>query len=153
MRSSHDLALLKIKGSALPALNIGDSKTVREGDTVAFTGFPIGTVLGLYPVTHKATVSSITPIVIPKTTSKDLDTRVLNRLKNPFEVFQLDGTAYPGNSGSPLYNPDSATVIGVLNMVFVKETKENALEDPSGISYAIPASYVTELMNRAGVKR
>jgi serine protease Do len=150
--ADHDVALLRIKGTPLPPVNFGDSREVREGETYAFTGFPIGAVLGLYPATHHALISAITPIVIPKTTSRQLDPRVLNRLRNPFEVFQLDGTAYPGNSGSPLFHPDSGLVVGVVNMVFVKGTKESALEDPSGISYAIPSSYIVELLNRAGLK-
>ncbi|HNM56654.1 MAG TPA: S1C family serine protease, partial [Thauera aminoaromatica] len=63
-----------------------------------------------------------------------------------FRVYQLDATAYPGNSGSPLYDPASGEVIGVLNMVFVKSTKEKVLADPSGISYAIPVEYLQRLI-------
>ena len=37
-------------------------------------------------------------------------------------------------------------VIGVVNSVFVKGTKEAALSAPSGITYAIPTSYVRELI-------
>jgi hypothetical protein len=37
-------------------------------------------------------------------------------------------------------------VIGVVNMVFVKGTKESALERPSGITYAIPSRYLIELL-------
>jgi len=32
--------------------------------------------------------------------------------------------------------------------VFVKGTKESALTNPSGISYAIPAKFVTQLLQR-----
>jgi S1-C subfamily serine protease len=63
-------------------------------------------------------------------------------------VFQLDGTAYPGNSGSPLFDPKTGKVIGILNMVFVKGTKENVLAHPSGISYAIPSNYIHEIMKQ-----
>jgi len=63
-------------------------------------------------------------------------------------VFQLDATAYPGNSGSPLYAPDTGEVVGVVNMVFVKGTKEAALTQPSGISYAIPSRYLIELLRQ-----
>ena len=63
-----------------------------------------------------------------------------------FRVYQLDATAYPGNSGSPLYDPASGEVLGVMNMVFVKSTKENVLSDPSGISYAIPVEYLQRLL-------
>ena len=62
-------------------------------------------------------------------------------------MYQLDATAYPGNSGSPLYDPETGVVIGVLNMVFVKSTKENVLSDPSGISYAIPVEYLQRLLS------
>jgi hypothetical protein len=37
-------------------------------------------------------------------------------------------------------------VIGVVNSVFVKETKEAVLEKPSGITYAIPVSFVRALL-------
>jgi len=149
--AEHDIALLRIKGTPLPSMVLGSTAGVREGQQYAFTGFPIGAILGLYHVTHRAIISSLTPIVIPGRTSRDLNEHSVNRLRKTFNVFQLDATAYPGNSGSPLYHPDSGEVIGVLNMVFVKQTKENVLSDPSGIAYAIPASYVTDLLNRAGV--
>ena len=90
--------------------------------------------------------------MIPSRGSKDLGVKSVTRLRKAFDVFQLDATAYPGNSGSPLYDPESGRVIGVLNMVFVKQTKENVLSDPSGIAYAIPISHVTDLLKRAGVK-
>ena len=150
--ADHDLVLLSMKGEPLPALIIGAAAIVREGQTYAFTGFPIGAVLGLYPVTHRAMISAVTPIAIPMRSSRNLDVKVLNRLRKPFEVFQLDATAYPGNSGSPLYHPATGQVVGVINMVFVKDTKESALDAPSGISYAIPAIYVKTLLERSGVK-
>lgn len=148
----HDVALLKIKGPALPPLALGDPSDVREGQQYLFTGFPIGAILGLYHVTHRAMVSSLTPIVIPSRGSRDLDVKSVTRLRKAFDVFQLDATAYPGNSGSPLYDPATGRVVGVLNMVFVKQTKENVLSDPSGIAYAIPINHVMELLKRAGVK-
>jgi S1-C subfamily serine protease len=64
-------------------------------------------------------------------------------------VFQLDATSYPGNSGSPVYDPASGEVVGVLNMVFVKGTKESALTNPSGISYAIPSRHLQALIDAA----
>lgn len=149
----HDLALLKVEGAPLPALKVGDSDAVREGDRIAFTGFPIGMVLGFYPVTHSGIVSSITPIVTPSSNARRLDPTVIARLKSPYDVFQLDATAYPGNSGSPMYDPETGTVVGVLNMVFVKGSKEHLLDRPSGISYAIPARYVLELLRRAGLRQ
>ena len=144
---SSDLALLRIAGTPLPTLRLGSSASVREGQLYLFTGFPMGSILGLVPVTHRTMISAVTPIVIPARNSNELDARAVRRLKTAaFQVFQLDGTAYPGNSGSPVYDPQSGEVIGIVNSVFVKGTKEAALSNPSGISYAIPADPLKALL-------
>lgn len=143
----HDLALLKMNGIPLPALKLRDSATVAEGDQLLFTGFPIGTVIGLFPATHRAFVAAIAPVAIPAQSSGQLDAAVIRRLREQaFPIFQLDATAYPGNSGSPLYDGATGDVVGILNMVLVKSTKESALSQPSGISYAIPSKFVIELL-------
>lgn len=145
----HDIALLKISGEPLPAMELGDSSTAREGQSFAFTGFPIGMVLGFHPVTHRGMLSSITPIASPVHNARQLDIKMVKRLqKSTYDVFQLDGTAYPGNSGSPLYDPQTGTVYGIINMVFVKGVKENAISHPSGITYAIPGNYVRDLLRQ-----
>ncbi|MEI2743596.1 MAG: serine protease [Candidatus Competibacter sp.] len=148
----HDLALLKFEGAPLPPLRLGESKPSREGQEVAFTGFPLGVVLGLFPVTHTGVISAISPIAIPAAEAGLLDGSTLKRLRQePYDVFQLDATAYPGNSGSPLYEPGTGRVVGVINKVFVQQSKEAALEKPSGITYAIPIQHAQALLKRAGV--
>ncbi|WP_421862761.1 S1 family peptidase [Motiliproteus sp.] len=149
LRSSprHDLAVLRI-GQALPPLKLAEADLAMEGEDIAFTGFPIGSVLGLYPATHKGLISAITPIAIPSPSSRQLKASKINRLRNPIEVYQLDATAYPGNSGSPVYRPDTGEVVGVLNQVFVKSTKEDVLSKPSGISYAIPIKHLNGLIGQ-----
>jgi S1-C subfamily serine protease len=146
----HDLAHLRLLGGPpLPALALGDSRAALEGQALAFTGFPLGMVLGLNHVTHRAMLSAVTPIVMPSLNSRRLDARAIAQLqRDPLKIFQLDGTAYPGNSGSPVYDPETGAVLGVINMVFVKGLKENAISSPSGISYAIPVQYVHELLQR-----
>jgi S1-C subfamily serine protease len=141
--TEHDLALLRLTGAPLPALALGDAATVREGQALAFTGFPLGTLLGLHHVTHRATVSSLTPVVMPSENAQRLDVRRLAQLqKAPYTVFQLDATAYPGSSGSPLFDPETGLVYGIVNMVYVKGLKEAAISAPSGITYAIPGGYM-----------
>ncbi len=149
MDRQHDVAILKMQGAPLPALPLGDPDAAREGDPIAFTGFPIGAVLGLYPVTHIGIISAITPIVIPARSSRELTAEQIRFLRHPFQVFQLDATAYPGNSGSPMYHRSTGKVIGIINMVFVKGKKENVLKDPSAISYAIPVTYLKALLKRS----
>ena len=146
----HDLAHLRlIDGPPLPALKLGDSMNAAEGRDLAFTGFPLGMVLGLHHVTHRATLSAITPIVMPSISSGKLDARAIRALsRDVFNIFQLDGTAYPGNSGSPVYDPETGAVLGVINMVFVKGLKESAISAPSGITYAVPSRYVEALLQQ-----
>ena len=145
----HDLALLEIQGVTLPAMQLGDSDSVREGQEIAFTGFPIGMVLGLFPVTHRGIVAAITPMARPVENARTLNGAQMKRLRNLFDAFQLDATAYPGNSGSPVFEPGTGRVVGVINSVVVKESKESVLQKPSGISYAIPVSHVHSLMRHS----
>ncbi len=143
----HDLALLQVDGLQVPGLALRDSDTVREGQSIAFMGFPIGGALGFSPVTHRGMVSSITAISLPAANGQQLTERVIRSLREgTFNIFQLDGTAYPGNSGGPMFDAETGEVLGVINMVFVKGTKESALTNPSGITYAIPANFIRQLM-------
>ena len=149
INAEQDLALLQIDGPAAPALSVGASESVREGDDLAFMGFPIGGLLGFSSVTHRATVSSITTMALPSPTGQQLSERAIRSLRSgPLQVFQLDAIAYPGSSGGPLFDPQTGAVLGVLNMVLVKGTRESAMSQPSGISYAIPSRYVLDMLAR-----
>lgn len=147
--ASHDVALLGLRGAPLPALRLDASGDLREGEELNFTGYPIGTVLGLFPVTHRALVSALSPIAIPHAQARSLESRDIRRLSDDtWPVIQLDATAYPGSSGSPLFNPVSGEVVGIINMVFVKGSREAALSQPSGITFAIPARHIAALLRQ-----
>lgn len=148
----HDLLLLKIEGEPLPALKLGNSDQAREGQQFFFTGYPIGAVLGLHPATHRAGLAAVAPIYSRVASVKSLTPRLIRQAEDPFLIFQLDATAYPGNSGSPVYDAETGVVMAVVNSVFIKGSKESALKDPSGISYAIPVNYVRALLESAGLK-
>ena len=144
---AHDLTLLRVDGPPLPAVVLQGREPVREGQSVAFIGFPIGNALGLSPVTHHGIISAITPIAMPSATAQQLNQKTITRLRSgTFEVYQLDGTAYPGNSGGPLFNAETGEVIGIVNMVFVKGSKESVLTNPSGISFAVPITHLQALL-------
>ena len=150
----HDLALLRISGAPLPVVQLGDSSAAREGQSYAFTGFPLGSVIGLYPTTHRALISAVTPITLPQANSRSLDAGLVKRLRTDrFTIFQLDATAYPGNSGSPMFSIETGDVVAIINMVFVKGGKETALTHPSGITYAIPISHLVKLIASVNASR
>ena len=142
----HDLALLKLD-SILTPVTLSSKNMLRPGTDIAFTGFPIGAILGIYPATHRGYVSAITPDAIPAMNSQQLNLKMMERLDSVSLIYQLDAIAYPGNSGSPMYDPESGEVVGVINKVLVKDTKESALSSPTGISYAIPVKYVHTLIS------
>ena len=149
----HDLALLKFDGPTLPMLTISDAALVKEGQPIGFTGFPIGGALGFSLVTHRGMISAITTVALPTPTGQQLNSRAVRALREGnFQVFQLDATAYPGNSGGPLFDTESGDVLGVVNMVFVKGSRESALTNPSGITYAIPSNFVQMLLQKNSVK-
>ena len=149
--AGHDIAILRLIGKRLPPLEMAAAEKAEEGQAIAFTGFPIGPVLGLHPVTHRGIISAVTPIATPSPTSRSLDAKTVRRLRDRFSVYQLDATAYPGNSGSPVYDMESGTVLAIIGSVFVKESKERLLQDPSGITYAIPIEHAVQLLRQNGI--
>ena len=144
----RDLALLRLEGAPLPALQLEEAGAVREGQSVALMGFPIGGAFGFSAVTHRGIIASITTAALPAATAQSLDPRAVRRLRdgNNLEVLQLDATAYPGNSGGPLFDAETGRVLGIVNQVLVRGSRESALTNPTGITYAIPVRYLLELM-------
>jgi serine protease Do len=147
----HDIALLRIEGAALPPLPLDGAERAGEGKAVALLGFPIGGALGYSTVVHRGIVASVTTVALPAPTAAQLDPRAVSRLRaGNFEVLQLDATAYPGNSGGPVLDADSGEVLGIVDMVLVRGSRETALSAPTGISYAIPVSYLRSLLEEQG---
>jgi len=144
---THDLALLRIEGAPLPALTLDEPDAAREGTSIALIGYPIGGILGFTPVTHRGIISAITAIVLPAPNSQQLNARTITQLRDgSFDILQLDATAYPGNSGGPVLDAETGRVVGVVNMVLVRGTRESALSNPTGITYAIPVRFLRELL-------
>ncbi|SEL10140.1 Trypsin-like peptidase domain-containing protein [Roseateles sp. YR242] len=151
--TTRDLAVLELEDGkplvvTLPLAPVDDAAmAVREGSAVALLGYPLGTVLGVQLVTHRGIVASITKAALPAPTSNNLSERAIRQLRSgEMEFLQLDITAYPGNSGGPLMDIRTGKVVGVVNMVALKSTRESALSAPSGISYAVPVKYVLPLL-------
>lgn len=146
---ARDLALLRLRAGKSSPLALMGEPVVPEGTDVALMGFPIGGVFGYRHVTHRGIVAARVASDLPTATARQLNEGTVSRLRQgSFELLQLDATAYPGNSGGPLFELESGRVVGVVNMVLLKGNRESALSQPTGITYAVPARYLVELMGR-----
>jgi serine protease Do len=105
-----DVALLKIEGTGLPAVKIGDSNRLRVGEWVIAIGSPFGL---------ESTVTAGIVSAKARETGEYL----------PF--IQTDVAVNPGNSGGPLINM-RGEVVGINSQIF---TTSGAY---AGISFAIP---------------
>lgn len=125
----NDVAFLKIRGASdLPAVTLGDSKTLNAGQQVV----AIGNALGQYSnsVTFgviSGTGRSLTATDEAQTTSETLS-----------DMIQTDAAINAGNSGGPLVNA-AGQVIGI-----------NTATTASGndIGFAIPISSVKGMLNQ-----
>ena len=150
--TEHDLALLRIVGPAkLPPLVLAKSMA-PEGTRTAITGYPLGSLLGLYPITHEGIISAVKERSFAAYSQGQLTAERVRRLRNSFIVYQIDTNAYPGNSGSPLFDPATKQVLGVVQSVTVREkTQASAIEAPTGFTFAVPSQFVSALMARNGL--
>lgn len=149
--SDNDMALLRIEGRSLPSLRLS-VRTLAEGDEVAFTGFPMGAVYGLYPATHRGMVAALTPIARAQVKPGDLTPEMIRAIDRKIMAYQLDATSFPGNSGGPMLDPSDGAVVGVINSTYVQETKDAALDRPSGITFAMPIGPAVDMLRKAGLQ-
>lgn len=118
-----DLALLRIDGSALPALNIASDDELEVGEWVLAIGSPFG-------LDYSVTAG----IVSAKGRSLPTENN-----ENYVPFIQTDVAINPGNSGGPLFNLDGQ-VIGVNSQIFTRGGGS------IGLSFAIPAPVVRNVV-------
>jgi hypothetical protein len=115
-----DLALLKIPGSNLPSLPIGESRKISVMDPVLALGFPMFSTIG-YDVS-----------------AYDGKINALRQSENATPLFQIDANINPGNSGGPLLN-DRGEVIGiVVSKINAMQLAKTMGAIPERINFAIP---------------
>ncbi len=146
--SRTDIAILRVEGSALTWLNLGTSHGIQEGTRVAFCGYPYGALMGLFPTTNAGIISNICPAALPVERISDLKPDMFLALERPFNLFQVDGTAYPGNSGGPLFLPASGEVVGVIASTLLKKDTHGE-PAPAGITFAVPIDLVKVILDAA----
>ena len=120
-----DLAVLKIENGSLPAVELGDSNALENGQTVIAIGYSLGE--------YKNTVT--------KGVVSGINRRVVAGNYNTSEIIedaiQIDAAINPGNSGGPLIDL-SGKVVGISTAV-----------NNSGqlLGFAIPINPAKEVIN------
>jgi serine protease Do len=115
-----DLAVIKIEGSNLPSVPLGDSTQLHPGQTVLAFGNPLG-------FRFTVTRGIVSALNRPNPYAADR--------RSPGQFIQTDAAINPGNSGGPLVNAHGE-VVGI-NTFLVSETGGF-----SGMGFAIPAQIV-----------
>lgn len=122
-----DLSMTKIDANNLPYATIGDSSSVKAGQTVFAIGNPIG-------YEFKKTITSGIISAINRTIRIEEDGDVSYMT----DLIQTDASINPGNSGGPLITP-SGEVIG-LNTVKITSAE--------GIGFAVPINVVKPVIEK-----
>jgi S1-C subfamily serine protease len=129
--STHDTAVVKVKGSSLQAAELGESSKLRVGQRVYAIGNPFGLTGG--PTVTSGVISAL---------NRTIESRrgVLENL------VQTDAAINPGNSGGPLVDLEGKVV--AISTAIIPYAQ--------GIGFAIPidsAKACTNDMIKAGVSR
>lgn len=113
-----DLALLKVDGTVPTFIPIGDSDTIRQGETVIAIGSPLG------EYKNSVTVGVVSAL------NRNLDGGM------PEGLIQTDAAINNGNSGGPLINMNGE-IIGINTMVVRQSGNSTVVE---GLGFAIPSN-------------
>ncbi len=120
-----DLSIVKINAKNLPYVELGDSNSIRVGETVYAIGNPIG-------FEFRRTVTS--GIISAKNRTIKIDEE--DKSSYMTDLIQTDATINPGNSGGPLIYPNGE-VIGI-NTVKISTAE--------GIGFAIPINIIKPII-------
>jgi len=117
-----DIAVLKLEGTDLPYLALGDSRELRQGQLVMAFGSPLG---------------------LQNSASLGVVSAVARQLKadSPMIYIQTDASINPGNSGGPLVDM-SGRVVG-LNTMILSQSGGN-----EGIGFAVPSDTLRNVYNQ-----
>lgn len=121
----HDLAIIKVEGSGFPTLELGDSDTLKAGQTAIAIGNSLGEFANSV---SKGIISGLGRNLVAGTGLGDEEQLT--------DIIQTDAAINPGNSGGPLLDV-SGKVIGVN--VAVARAAEN-------IGFALPSNQLKRIV-------
>jgi serine protease Do len=117
-----DLAVLKIEATGLPALELGDSEALRQGQIV----FAFGSPFGFENSATMGVVSAVARQVRPE---------------DPMVYIQTDAPINPGNSGGPLVDVHGR-VVGINTFIYSHSGGSE------GLGFAAPSNIVRNVFGQ-----
>ena len=126
-----DVAVLKIEGDNFSAATLGDSNSIRVGETIYAVGNPLG------ELDYTMTKGMISAMDREITTTSDSGTT------STINMFQIDAAVNSGNSGGPVYNGEGE-VIGIVTAKYSDTYAEMGIE---GLGFAIPIDDALNIAN------
>lgn len=117
-----DLAVLKIEEKGLPALPLGDSDRLRQGNLVLAFGSPLG-------LENSVTLGVVSAVGRQR------------EPEDPMVYVQTDATINPGNSGGPLVDT-AGHVVGINTHILSQSGGSE------GIGFAVPANIVRTVFDQ-----
>jgi S1-C subfamily serine protease len=122
MCSTHDMAIIRVKGEKLPAAELGDSDKLRVGQRVFAIGNPFGLAGG--PTVTSGVISALN--------------RSIESPRGMIEnLVQTDAAINPGNSGGPLVDVQGKVV--AISTAIIPYAQ--------GIGFAIPINSAKKCTN------
>ncbi len=125
LAKEQDLAILKINAGNIPSVRMGDSNSVRVGQTVIAIGDPLG-------FTGTVTIGMISGL------HRNVETKGIKYR----DLIQTDAAINPGSSGGALFN-NKGEVIGINALVY--NGPANGYDKAQGLGFAIPIQTVKDI--------
>lgn len=133
-----DIAILKMEGTNLPTVKLGDDTALRTGDRVYAMGYPaVATLSDALNVAQAIQEPTLTQGIVS----------AKKEMAGGWSVIQTDVAIHGGNSGGPLFN-EAGEVIGINTFGMLEESGASA----AGMNFAIPISIARQFLSEINVQ-
>ena len=122
--TTSDVAVIKIEADGLTPATVGDSDSLKVGQSVMAVGNPLGELGG---TVTGGMISALNRSVTIQGTSST----------NTMSLIQMDASVSPGNSGGGLFNMNGE-LVGIVNA-------KSSSSDAEGLGFAIPINDAIEV--------
>jgi S1-C subfamily serine protease len=134
-----DVAILKLlEQHTYPTIRIGDDKQMDTGEPVYVLGYPgVATFHPLISEESMAEATLTTGLVSAR-----------KKMKDGWDVLQIDAAITHGNSGGPVMN-DNGEVIGLATFGSADEQRGQEVQ---GMNFIVPSTIVNEFIRKAKIE-